>query len=122
MKTRKIVNFFYIFPAFLYLFLTLLQLSLQMLLLYVRLRLWGRTQAWSFRKACGEYVKGASLKRLSELYSNQLRQVLKQLSITYWLNQAQKLSFEKQGINPTTSSSKASRVPLLSRASSTCPR
>jgi hypothetical protein len=70
------------------LFLTLLQLSSQLLLLCARLALWERIQAWKFRKSCSKYVKGSSLEELSSLYSLQLRQARKQLSITYWLNQA----------------------------------
>jgi hypothetical protein len=86
-KAGKIITFFSILPAFLYLFLVLLQLSLQLLLFYARLALWERIQAWKFRRSCGKYVKGASLERLSSLYSSQLRQARKQLSVTRWLRQ-----------------------------------
>jgi len=90
-KARKITTFFSIFLAFLRLLLTLLQLSTQLLLLYARLALWERTQTWKFRKSCGKYVKGTSLEKLSSLYSLQLRQARKQLSITHWLKQARKI-------------------------------
>jgi hypothetical protein len=90
-KARKIITFLSIFPAFLYLFLALLQLSSQLLLLYARLALWERIQAWKFRKSCGKYVKGSSLEELSTLYSFQLRQARKQLSVTHWLKQARKI-------------------------------
>ena len=87
MKAGKIITFFSILPAFLYLFLVLLQLSLQLLLFYARLALWERIQAWKFRRSCGKYVKGASLEKLSSLYSFQLRQARKELSVARWLRQ-----------------------------------
>ena len=88
MKARKAITLFSIFLALLRLFFTLLQLSLQLLLLHTRLALWEKVQAWKFRRSCSKYVKGSSLEELSSLYSLQLRQARKQLSITYWLNQA----------------------------------
>jgi hypothetical protein len=95
-KAGKIITFFSILPAFLYLFLVLLQLSLQLLLLYARLALWERIQAWKFRRSCGKYVKGASLEKLSSLYSFQLRQARKQLSVIHWLKQARRIRSGKK--------------------------
>jgi hypothetical protein len=86
-KAGKIIAFFSILLVFLYLLAVLLQLSLQLLLFYARLALWERIQAWKFRRSCGKYVKGASLERLSSLYSFQLRRARKELSVARWLKQ-----------------------------------
>jgi len=95
-KAGKIITFFSILPAFLYLSIALLQLSLQLLLFYARLTLWERIQAWKFRRSCGKYVRGASLEKLSSLYSFQLRQARKQLSIIHWLKQARRIRSGKK--------------------------